>query len=107
MPVLLAADTTYTYTPALRVRLLLLLLLRAGPLLPDEVDVERGLLLAAAPQHVAAHEPRQVPGDLVADEVALAHGEDQVQVLERPPLGLLDEEEYQDEGEQVEGGEQA
>lgn len=40
-------------------------------------------------------------------KVALAHGEDEVEVLEGPELGLLDEEEDEGEGEEVEGGEEA
>lgn len=39
-------------------------------------------------------------------EAALGHGEDEVQVFEVAALGLLDEEEDEDEGEYVEGAEE-
>lgn len=89
------------------VLVLLVVLLHVRPLLPDQVNVQRRLLFSVTPQNVAAHEPRQVLGHLVAYEVALAHREDQVQVFEGPPLGLFDEEEHEDEGEKVQAREEA
>ncbi len=71
------------------------------------VHVQRRLRVHRAAEDVAAEKPGQVLGDLVADEASLPHSEYKVQVLERPPLGLLEQQEDEDKGHEVEAREQA
>ena len=58
-------------------------------------------------KQVPLDEPGQVIADLEAHEAALRNGEDEVEVLKTAALGLLDEKEDEDEGDDVEARKEA
>jgi len=73
---------------------------------PAQVYIQAGLREVPA-QDVAPEQPGQIRADLVFDEVALAHGEDKVEIFEGQALGLFHEQEDEDEGDKVEAREEA
>lgn len=68
------------------------------------IKLWRGHVLA---EDVPADEPGEVFLDLEGHEAALGDGKDEIEVFEGAALGFLDEEEDEDEGDDVETGEEA
>lgn len=74
----------------------------------DLVEMVKGLKLRVlAPQDVPLEPVGQRLVDLVADVLAGRHGEDVVELFERPLLGLGEEEEDEHERDDVEAGVEA
>lgn len=73
---------------------------------PDLVLVQ-AWLVDLFPQYVPVKEPGQIRADLVFHKCALGDGEDPVKILKGAALGLFDENEHEEEGYEVEPGEEA
>lgn len=76
---------------------------------PDHIKIQTRPRtgLVSLEEQVAAHEPRRVDAELEAHEDAFGNGEDVVEVLKTAALRLLDQQEDEHEGDQVQPCEEA
>lgn len=88
-----------------RARVWAVLVAHSLPGAPDVVVIQLGCGHIFA-EEVPADKPGEVFLDLEGHEATLGDGEDEIEIFEGAALGFFDEEEHEDEGEDIETGEQ-